>query len=155
MATARDSLLMSRYAATVETTGDESVGEAGPVVVEFRNGHTGQQHAFTIEEFTGGHVLHLAIAGCVSNDLFREAKARGIRLTRVKVTAAGGFDGDPCRSTGVTYDVEVEGDASVADLEDLVSRVESLAEIPSALRHGAVVRLDSREVRSTRGSRLG
>lgn len=143
---------MSSWAACVETTGDGTVGEAQPVTVEFRNRHTGQQHVFTIDELTGGHVLHLAVAGCVSNDLFREAKARGIHLTRVKVTAAGGFVGDPCRSTGVTYDVEVEGEASVGELDRLVADVESLAEIPSVLRHGAVVRLDSRQVRSTGGT---
>jgi hypothetical protein len=30
--------------------------------------------------FTGGHLLHLAVAGCVLNDLYREATALGIDL---------------------------------------------------------------------------
>ena len=34
--------------------------------------------------FNGGELLHLAVAGCVSNDLFREARALGLRLTRVE-----------------------------------------------------------------------
>ena len=35
----------------------------------------------TVEaDFTGGHLLHLAAAGCVLNDLYREAAALGIGL---------------------------------------------------------------------------
>ena len=42
--------------------------------------------------FNGGQLLHLAVAGCVSNDLFREAAQRGITLTRVAVTVDGVSD---------------------------------------------------------------
>jgi hypothetical protein len=31
-------------------------------------------------DFTGGHLLHLAAAGCVLNDVYREAAALGIKL---------------------------------------------------------------------------
>jgi putative redox protein len=41
--------------------------------------------------FNGGQLLHLAVAGCVSNDLFREAAKRGIELTRVVIAADGGY----------------------------------------------------------------
>jgi len=138
------------FEARVSTTADASVGEAEPVVVEFRNRHTGQHHELAMDELTGGHVLHLAIAACVSNDLFREAKARGLTLTTVRVTAGGGFEGHPCRSTGVHYAVELEGDAPEADLRHLLAHVEDVAEIPAVLRHGATVRLSSAQVRSTR-----
>jgi uncharacterized OsmC-like protein len=30
--------------------------------------------------FNGGELLYLAVAGCVSNDLFREARRQGIEL---------------------------------------------------------------------------
>lgn len=138
------------FEATVSTTTDTSVGEVEPVVVEFRNRHTGQHHELVVDELTGGHVLHLAIAACVSNDLFREAKARGLTLTRVRVSASGGFEGHPCHSTGVHYAVELEGDAPESDLRDLLEHVEDVAEIPAVLRHGATVRLSSAEIRSTR-----
>jgi uncharacterized OsmC-like protein len=105
---------------------------------------------FAVDEVTGAHLLHLAIAACVHNDLFREAATRGITLTRVHVTADGGFGGDPCASTGVGYRVHVEGDASEEDLAALVAHVEAIAEIPSALRLGADVRLLSAEVVSDR-----
>jgi uncharacterized OsmC-like protein len=52
-------------------------------------------------DFTGGHLLHLAAAGCVLNDLYREAEALGIELKGVRVTAAGGFDTATWRSTGI------------------------------------------------------
>ena len=43
-------------------------------------------------DFTGGHLLHLAAAGCVLNDLYREAAALGIGLRGARVTAGGGFN---------------------------------------------------------------
>jgi hypothetical protein len=47
----------------------------------------------TVEaDFTGGHLLHLAAAGCVLNDLYREAATLGIELKGARVIAAGGFD---------------------------------------------------------------
>lgn len=144
---------MASFEARVSTTSDTSVGEAAPVVVEFHNRHTGQHHAAVVDEVTGGHLLHLAIATCVSNDLFREASARGLRLTRVRVTADGGFEGRPCRSTGIDYRVELEGDAPEADLRALLAQVDDIAEIPAVLRAGAVVRLAAADVRSTRPDR--
>lgn len=35
--------------------------------------------------FNGGQLLYLAVAGCVSNDLFRDARAEGIELSHVRV----------------------------------------------------------------------
>jgi uncharacterized OsmC-like protein len=137
---------MSGYRATVTTTDDGTKGESGPLAVEFRNARTGQRQQLTLDEFTGGHLLHLAVAGCVYNDLFREAAARGITLTHVEVTADGGFAGDPCASTGIGYTVHVQGDASADALEALVAHVERIAEVPSAIRLGGDVRLTSATV---------
>jgi uncharacterized OsmC-like protein len=66
-------------------------------------------------EFTGGHLLHLAAAGCVLNDLYREAAALGIELDGVRVTAAGGFDTATWQSTGIEYSVEVRSPAPLPD----------------------------------------
>src|SRR5580700_2946494 len=66
----------------------------------------------TVEaDFTGRHLLHLAVAGCVLNDLYREAAALGIGLQGVRVTATGGFDPATWQSTGIDYSVEVSSDA--------------------------------------------
>ena len=91
--------------------------------------------------FNGGELLYLAIAGCISNDLFREARTEGISLDRVRIRVRGDFVGDPAVSTEIDYEVELHGAASRERLEALVARVDEIAEIPNSLRHGTVVRL--------------
>jgi putative redox protein len=91
--------------------------------------------------FNGGELLYLAVAGCVSNDLFREAQAAGIALRRVRARARGDFTGDPAVSTEITYEVDVEGDAPAEGLRALVEAVDRIAEIPNSLRGGTRVRL--------------
>jgi uncharacterized OsmC-like protein len=92
----------------------------------------------------------------VSNDLFREAAARGISLERVVVRVDGDFAGEPARSTGISYDVEISGAADEAALRALVQHVETIAEIPATLRAGTAVNLrnlavDARMRRGTSG----
>jgi hypothetical protein len=41
-------------------------------------------------DFTGAHLLHLAVAGCVLNDTYREAAALNIEIVGVRVSASGG-----------------------------------------------------------------
>ena len=101
--------------------------------------------------FNGGELLHLAVAGCVSNDLFREARALGLRLTRVAISAHGEFTGSPPVSAGIRYSVEVWGDAPVSALRELVARVDAIAEIPNSLRQGTDVRLSDARVHGTDG----
>jgi putative redox protein len=115
-----------------------AVGSAGPfsLVVDRPVEAGGGGHGFS-----GGQLLHLAIAGCVSNDLFREAALRGIVLSRVVVHVDGGFSGNPAVSTGIPYDVEVTGDATEDALRRLVEHVDQVAEIPNSLRGGTPVRL--------------
>jgi uncharacterized OsmC-like protein len=94
----------------------------------------------TVEaDFTGGHLLHLAAAGCVLNDLYREAAALGIDLHGVRVTAAGGFAPATWQSTGIGYAVEVSSDATADQLAHLLEAVDQAAEIPRAIRAGATV----------------
>jgi len=90
--------------------------------------------------FTGAHLLHVATAGCVLNDLYREAAALGITLDGVRVRAYGGFDVASWTSTGVEYAVELDTGAPPADVERLLDRVDDVAEIPRAIRAGAPVR---------------
>jgi hypothetical protein len=88
-------------------------------------------------EFTGAHLLHLAVAGCVLNDTFREAGALGLEVSGVRVTASGGFD-EAWTTTGIRYDVEVEGPTGDA-LDALLARVDEVAEIPRVIRAGGQV----------------
>ncbi|WP_167880522.1 OsmC family protein [Nocardioides guangzhouensis] len=142
---------MESYEATVETADDGTRADPEGFAVEFRNARTGQRQRFSFDQFTGGHLLHLAVAGCVYNDLYREAAARGLTLTHVSVSADGGFAGEPCASSGITYRIHVEGAAPRHALQQLVAHVQEIAEVPSALRVGADVRPLPPVVVSTEG----
>ena len=91
--------------------------------------------------FNGGQLLYLAVAGCISNDLFREAWAAGIELRSVRVKVSGDFVGEPAVSDEIQYEVEVAGDATEDRLRALIDQVDEIAEIPNSLRQGTRVRL--------------
>ncbi|HUB43228.1 MAG TPA: OsmC family protein [Streptosporangiaceae bacterium] len=94
----------------------------------------------TVEaDFTGAHLLHLAAAGCVLNDVYREASALGIDVDGVRVTAGGGFNSSTWQSTGINYSVEVGSNASADQLTQLLEVVDRVAEIPQAIRAGGAV----------------
>jgi len=93
-----------------------------------------------LSAFSGAHLLHLAAAGCVLNDLYREAAGLAVDLDGVRVTAQGGFDTHTWASTGIEYRVELDSGASATDLERLLAVVDEVAEIPRAIRAGAPVR---------------
>jgi uncharacterized OsmC-like protein len=114
------------------------LGNAGPytLVVDRPDGAGGRGLGFN-----GGQLLYLAVAGCVSNDLHREAQAAGIRLTSVRVVVGGDFSGDPPVSDEIVYRVEIEGDGPAEELERLVRHVDKIAEIPNSLRAGTAVTL--------------
>jgi uncharacterized OsmC-like protein len=90
--------------------------------------------------FSGAHFLHLAVAGCVLDDVYREARSREIPVDGVRVTARGGFDPQTWISTGIEYTVAVDSTAAPTDIEDLLRTVDEVAEIPRALRAATVVR---------------
>ena len=87
---------------------------------------------------TGAHLLHVAVAVCVLNDVWREAAALGVPLTGVAVTARGGFD-EQWASTGVAYVVDLDGTTDPDAVAALLARVDEVAEIPRALRAGLQV----------------
>lgn len=94
----------------------------------------------TVEtDFTGAHLLHLAVAGCVLNDLYREAVGLGIELDGVRVTARGSFDTQTWTSNGIGYSVELDSTANADDVNRLLEVVDAVAEIPRAVRSGGPV----------------
>jgi hypothetical protein len=102
--------------------------------------HRWTPEGVTVEaDFTGAHLFHLAAAGCVLNDIYREAAGLDVDVSGVRVVAAGGFD-DGWTSTGVTYSVEVDSAASAEALSGVLDVVDTVAEIPRAIRAGAPVR---------------
>jgi uncharacterized OsmC-like protein len=122
----------------IVTAGCGSFRTSARADVEFQHRWTDQGVSVELQ-FTGAHLLHLSVAGCVLNDLYREADPLGIELKGVRVTVDGDFDRNTWRSTGITYRVEVDSDASKSELDDLIGLVDGVAEIPMALRLGAIV----------------
>ena len=96
--------------------------------------------------FNGGQLLYLAVAGCISNDLFREARSAGFDLSSVRVKVNGDFVGEPAVSDEVRYEVEVAGNVPEDQLRSLIDQVDGIAEIPNSLRQGTHVRLVAAKV---------
>lgn len=65
-------------------------------------------------------------------------RGTGIYLAGGRVSASGRFT-DSWESTGIEYRVEIDSSASSADLDALLQRVDTLAEIPRAIRAGVAV----------------
>jgi uncharacterized OsmC-like protein len=102
--------------------------------------HRWTAEGVTVEAaFTGAHLLHLAAAGCVLNDVYREAERLGIPVRGARVVGSGGYDTDTWQSTGIGYSVEVDSDAEAQALDALIRLVDSVAEIPKSIRAGANV----------------
>ncbi len=96
--------------------------------------------------FNGGQLLYLAVAACLSNDLFREAASRDIALDRIAITVDGDFAARGSASTPIAVDVELVSDAEEAALDALLDEVWRIAEIPRSLREGTAVELRWRRV---------
>ena len=97
--------------------------------------------------FNGGELLLLAIGGCYSNDIYREAAKRGLNVHNVQVKVTADWGGDPVRAQNVSFSVTVEADAPEREILDLIHHTDQVAEIPNSLRLGSDVRLrDSRAI---------
>jgi putative redox protein len=91
--------------------------------------------------FNGGELLLLAVGGCYSNDVYREAARRGIKVRSVQVKVGADWGGEPVKAQNVQYSVIVEADVSKTEIDDLIQYVDRVAEIPNSLRLGTDVKL--------------
>lgn len=87
----------------------------------------------------GGELLFLALATCYCNDLYREAKKRGIELRSVDVQVTGEFGGEGEAARNVRYSTSISGDAPEAELLALMRHTDSVAEIQNTLRSSTKV----------------
>jgi organic hydroperoxide reductase OsmC/OhrA len=85
----------------------------------------------------GGELLFLALATCYCNDVYREAARRGIRIEQVEVEGDFGTAGAPARN--VTYRAKVKAQAAEAEIRELMSHTDRVAEIQNTLRVGTPV----------------
>ena len=91
--------------------------------------------------FNGGKLLLLAIGGCYSNDIFREAGKRGTSARNVQVTVRADWSGEPVRAQNVSFDVTVEAAATQENILELIQHTDRVGESPNSLRFGPEVKL--------------
>ena len=82
----------------------------------------------------GGELLFLALATCYCNDIYREAAKRGLKVEHVEVEVEGEFgaEGEPAKN--VSYRAKVTAQASEAQIRELMSQTDRVAEIQNTLR---------------------
>ena len=93
-----------------------------------------------MERMNGGEFFHLALGGCVFNNIVRLARERGIEVSSTSVRAEGDFDEEGW-SKGVTYDITLAGRASDDSLRKLAEDASADSAIAVAIEKGAPVRL--------------
>ena len=89
----------------------------------------------------GGELLCLALATCYCNDLYREAKKRGIELDRVEVEVEAMFDIEGAAAERLAYHARVTGKAPRETLLGLMRHTDTVAEIQNTLRRPCPVML--------------
>jgi uncharacterized OsmC-like protein len=94
----------------------------------------------------GGELLFLALATCSCNDVYREAAKRGQKVEQIEVEVEGDFgaEGEPAKN--VTYRAKVTARAREAEIRELMSQTDRVAEIQNTLRVETPVTLSAIEV---------
>lgn len=95
----------------------------------------------------GGELLFLALATCYCNDIYREARRRGIDIEHVEVEAAGEFGSDGEAACNIRYRASVAAKAPQEEILDLMCHTDSVAEIQNTLRRSSPVVLWQCEAR--------
>lgn len=100
------------------------------------------RHAGRGSGVNGGELLCLALVTCYCNDIYREAKPRGIEVLRmvVDVRAEFGAVGEPAKS--LSYHATVEARAPEQAIRELMQHTDQMAEIQATLRQGTKVHFE-------------
>jgi uncharacterized OsmC-like protein len=91
---------------------------------------------------SGAELLCLALATCYCNDIFREARQRGIQVEGVEVSVDSEFGaaGEPASS--LTYHAMVRAKAAEKEILDLMADTDRMAEIENTVRIGFNIPLE-------------
>jgi organic hydroperoxide reductase OsmC/OhrA len=93
----------------------------------------------------GGELLCLALATCYCNDVYREAKKRGIPVQRVEVEVEGTFGAEGSAAERFAYHTRVWARASRQEIIDLMQHTDRVAEIQNTVRQSSPVLLTATE----------
>ena len=94
----------------------------------------------------GGELLFLALATCYCNDIYREAKERGLVVESVEVQVTGRFGGKGEPAENITYRASVKARGSETEVLDLMRHTDAVAEIHNTLRRATPVVLTECQV---------
>lgn len=97
----------------------------------------------------GGELLFLALATCYCNDIYREARKRGVAVEQVQVEVSGAFGAEGEGAREVEYRASVAAKAPSEEILDLMRHTDQVAEIQNTLRKGTQVVLDACEAQAT------
>ena len=100
----------------------------------------------------GGELLFLALATCYCNDIYREAKERGLQVSSVEVEVTGSFGSKGEPAEDIRYRAAVKSSASREEVLELMQYTDSIAEIHNTLRRGMPVVLDECRVLEVRSA---
>lgn len=95
----------------------------------------------------GGELLFLALATCYCNDIYREAKKRGIQVKRVQVEVTGNFGAEGEGARDIRYRALVDAHATQPEILEMMRHTDTVSEIQNTLRGGAPVVLSECEAR--------
>jgi organic hydroperoxide reductase OsmC/OhrA len=98
----------------------------------------------------GGELLFLALATCYCNDIYREAKTRGIDVESVEVQVVGQFGAKGEPAENISYRASVKAQGSERDVLDLMRYTDTVAEIHNTLRRATPVVLTECQVIQTK-----
>jgi uncharacterized OsmC-like protein len=98
----------------------------------------------------GGELLCLALGTCYTNDIYREARKRGIAVQRVEVDVQSEFIAEGAAAAQIRYSARVSADAPREQILDLIAHTDTVAEIQNTLRQGIAVTLDHSEAQTFR-----
>jgi len=89
----------------------------------------------------GGELLCLALATCYCNDLYREAKKRGIEVQRVEVEVEATLGAEGAPTERFAYHARVSARALRQEILDLMRHTDRVTEVQNTLRGSCQVLL--------------
>ena len=123
---------------TVFGAGAPEATEPNSVIVRH---HRSGRAELKVDRLSGGHMLHLALATCVFNNIHRIARDRGIHIQDASVAVDGGFSEDGTASTGIACRVMVAGEADSEGLAAVAREAFDDSSIAAILRRTTTVDL--------------
>ena len=94
----------------------------------------------------GGELLCLALATCYGNDVYREARKRGIEVHRVEVEVDAVFGAEGAGAEQIAYRARVAAKASRDEIMGLMRHTDTVSEIQNTVRRSCPVVLTDVDV---------